>query len=42
MQQRIGNMLRSSLPAIWIAAVVLFISFVPQLRADEHAAARQQ
>ena len=30
MQQRI-------LSVIWIAATVLFISFVPQLRADEHA-----
>lgn len=37
MKQRIRNMLRWSLLVIWLAAVVLFVGFVPQLRADEHA-----
>lgn len=34
MKQRIRNMLRWSLLVIWIAAMVLFVGFVPQLKAD--------
>ena len=34
MEQRIRNMLRWSLLVIWLAVMVFFVGFVPQLRAD--------
>ena len=37
MEQQIRGTFQRRLPVIWIAAVVLFVGFVPQLGADEHA-----
>ena len=36
MGQRIRNIFQERFAVIWIAAMVFFVGFVPQLRADAH------